>query len=76
MVSTLGELELQSIDLMSRQQVLDAIGPRQDCLPPDLREHLEEQPTGRLRLLLMAARLIQVLRLTQSADRAGNAPRG
>ena len=65
MVWTVGNLEMQSIDLMSRQQLLDAIRPYRDGLAADLRERLEEQPLERLRLLLLAARLIHVLRQTR-----------
>jgi hypothetical protein len=62
MVWTLGKLEMQSIDLMSRQQLLEAIRPHQDYLAVELRDRLEEQPLEWLRLLLLAARLIHVLR--------------
>jgi hypothetical protein len=75
MASDLYELEMRSIDLMSRQQLLDAIRPRLDCLPPDLRERLDDQPDAWLRLLLMAARLIWALRLLRDqhwAEKAGH----
>src|SRR5262249_59058000 len=62
LVSTLGLLEIKCIDPMNREQLLQAIRRRLDCLPPDLGERLEEQPTGRLQLLLLAARLVHVLR--------------
>jgi hypothetical protein len=70
MVSTLGELEMQCIDGMSRQQILEALRSRPDCLPPDLREGLEGLPTDRLGLLLLAARLIYALRQLREQDRA------
>jgi hypothetical protein len=76
MVSTLGELEMHVIDPMSRQQLLEALRPRRDCLPPDLRERLEEQPTERLRLLLLAARLIHALRLLPGQDWAAGPTHG
>jgi hypothetical protein len=76
MVSTLSQLELQCIDPMSRQQLLDAIRARLDCLPPDLREGLDEQPTDQLRLLLLAARLTYALRQLRRVDWARNSPRG
>jgi hypothetical protein len=62
MASDLYDLEMRSVDLMTRQQLLDAIRPRLDCLLPDLRDRLEEQPDGWLRLLLMAARITWALR--------------
>ena len=68
MVAELSELELKCIEPMTRVQVLAAIRQREDCLPPDLRERLDEQPVGRLHLLLLAARLIYALRQLPGAD--------
>jgi hypothetical protein len=62
MVSILSELELCSIDHMPRQELVDAVRARADDLPVDLLGQLEEQPTHHLRLLLLAGRLIRVLR--------------
>jgi hypothetical protein len=62
MDSSLYDLELRCIDLMSRPQLLQAVRHRLDCLPPDLRQRLEDEPDGWLRLLLMAGRLIYALR--------------
>jgi hypothetical protein len=62
MVSILSELELMSIDRMSRSQLIEAIGARADDLPTDLLERLEKRSIDRLQLLLLAGRLIQVLR--------------
>jgi hypothetical protein len=62
MVSQWGELEMRCIDPMDRGQVLEALRRCQDGLPPDLREGLDDQPVARLRLLLLAARLIWALR--------------
>jgi hypothetical protein len=76
MASDLYELEMRSVDLMSRQQLLDAIRPRLDCLPNDLRERLDDQPDGWLRLLLMAARLVWALRLLRDQHWAEKAPPG
>ena len=76
MDSTLCELELRCIDPMSRQQLLEAIRRRLDCLPADLGERLEEQPDGWLRLLLLAARLVCALRQLRGPARAESSPRG
>jgi hypothetical protein len=62
MISILSELELMSIDRMSRPQLVQAIRARADDLPCDLLERLEERSMDRLQLLLLAGRLIQVLR--------------
>jgi len=69
MDSTLCDLELRCIDPMSRSQLLRALRPRLECLPPDLREGLEEKPDGWLRLLLLAARLIFALQMLQPGSR-------
>jgi len=47
---------------MTRPQLIQAIQARAADLPVDLRDRLEEQPTHRLQLTLLAGRLIQVLR--------------
>jgi hypothetical protein len=62
MTSIVSELELGCIDRMPRQQLIDCVRARGDELPADLLERLEEQSTERLQLLLLAGRLIQVLR--------------
>jgi len=62
MVTILSELELLSIDRMTGPQLLAAIRARAGDLPADLLEGLEERSTDRLQLLLLAGRLIQVLR--------------
>ncbi len=66
MVAAISELELSCIDHLSRQDLLNAVRARAGDLPPDLLGRLEEQPADRLRLLLLAGRLIQVLRHTQA----------
>ncbi len=71
MVSTLGKLELQQLDPLSRRQLVEAIRARRHNLPPDLLGGLEEQATDQLRLLLLTARLIEVLRELQSRAWAG-----
>ena len=68
MVNDLSELELKCIEPMTREQLLAAIRLREKCLPPDLRSQLDEQPLGRLRLLLLAARLIYALRQLPTHD--------
>jgi hypothetical protein len=66
MVSTSFQLELRHIDRMTRQELIAGIRSRQDCLREDLLEGLEEESTEHLQLLLLAARLIHVLRNTCS----------
>jgi hypothetical protein len=56
------ELELNSIDGMSRPQLLQALHERWESLPMDLRVCLENEPTDHLRLLLVAGRLLHALR--------------
>lgn len=62
MVSTLAELEMCWIERMTRLELLKALEAYRDSLPEDLREGLEEVATDHLQLLLLAARLIHVLR--------------
>jgi hypothetical protein len=62
MVSTLSVLELSCIDRLNREELLEAIRARSGDLPADLLEGLDEQSVDCLRLLLLAGRLIQVLR--------------
>jgi hypothetical protein len=62
MVSIVSELELCSIERMTRQELVDAIRARANYLPVELLGQLEEQSTHHLQLLLLAGRLIQVLR--------------
>jgi hypothetical protein len=68
MISPLCLLEVHRLDAMTRQQLLEAIRSRRYGLPPDLEGPLEDEPTDRLRLLLLAARLIGALRRTRSQD--------
>ena len=62
MVSVLSELEVCAIDRMTRQELIDAIRGRVADLPVDLLGHLEGRPIMHLQLLLLAGRLIHVLR--------------
>ena len=66
MVSTLSELELSLIERLSREDLIQAIRGRSGDLPGDLLTRLEEQPTDDLQMLLLAGRLIQVLRHLRS----------
>jgi hypothetical protein len=65
-VSTLSELELSLIERLSREDLIQAIRGRAGDLPGDLLTRLEEQPTDDLQMLLLAGRLIQVLRHLRS----------
>jgi hypothetical protein len=76
MFSQMYDMELRGIESMTRQQVLDALRGRLDCLPPELCERLEEQPDGWLRLLLMSARLTWALRMLRDQYRTEQAARG
>jgi len=61
------------MDSMTRDQLVEGVRERSDCLPMDLREAVDEQTSDRLRLLLFAARLIHALR--QSRRKPGGLPR-
>jgi hypothetical protein len=65
MVSKVSELELYCIDSMTRHELVTAVRARADDLPADLLVQVEEQSSDRLQLLLLAGRLIQVLRHLQ-----------
>jgi hypothetical protein len=77
MISILSELELCSIDRMTRQELIEAVRARAgDDLPVNLLEQLEEPPTDRLQLLLLlAGRLIRVSRLLRKEAAATSSPR-
>jgi hypothetical protein len=62
MIPTMFELELRDIDRLPRQELIKAIREKRNCLRADLLEGLEEQSTQWLQLLLLAARLLHVLR--------------
>ncbi len=62
MISFVSAVALCCIDRMRRQELIAAIQARVEDLPEDLRRGLEAQPVDRLQLLLLAARLIHVLR--------------
>jgi len=67
MVSTPLSLELRHIDRMTRQELIEAVSNKRHCLRADLVDCLEEESTDRLQLLLLVARLIQVLRQESQA---------
>jgi hypothetical protein len=56
------QLELDLIDHMKRQDLIEAVRARAEHLPGDLLVRLEEQPDDYLRLLLLAARVVHLLR--------------
>jgi hypothetical protein len=63
MIAMMIELEVRLLKLVGREQLLATLSERQDCLPLELTEDwLEQQTTDRLRLLVLAARLIFVSR--------------
>ena len=67
MVATLLDSELQRLDRLTRQELLADICFRQELLPADLLECLAEKSTGQLQILMLVARLIEVLRRMQAA---------
>jgi hypothetical protein len=66
MLTNLTELELSCIDRLNREELLNAVRARAGDLPGDLLVDLDELPTDRLQLVLLAGRLIQVLRHLRS----------
>jgi hypothetical protein len=56
------ELEKRCIANMKRFQLIEAIGGRADCLPPDMRQGLEHETSEHIQLLLLTARFIRALR--------------
>jgi hypothetical protein len=57
--------EIAAIEAMSRAELLVGIRRRLDCIPPNLREGLDEKPDGWLRLLLLTARITYALQALQ-----------
>ena len=55
------ELELNSMDRMTRPELINAARERWDCLPVNLRVSLEHVATDHLRLLVVTGRLIHAL---------------
>ena len=72
--ATLFELEMRYITSMTRQQLIEAIRDKPDCLPADMRDGLEEETIDDIQLLLLAARFFHTLRQRRSRKPLG-APR-
>jgi hypothetical protein len=63
MFATLIELEMLVLEEMSRERLIAALLEERDCLSLEFtREWLEEQSTDGLRLFMLAAKLVRVLR--------------
>ena len=62
MVLMLSQLELCSIDRMTPPELIDAVRTPTHALPLDLLGQLDEQSHSSLQLVLLAGRLIRVLR--------------
>jgi hypothetical protein len=72
MFATLLKLELALLDDLGRKQLIDALLASRDKLSLDFTsEWLEAQSTERLRLLLLAAKLLRVLRQKEGRDWPG-----
>jgi hypothetical protein len=65
MVATLLDFELRQLDRMTRQELVAALRFRRDLLQADLVGCLEEKSLGQLQLLLLVARLTEVLQHMQ-----------
>jgi hypothetical protein len=65
MVLKLSRLELLDIDRLTRAQLIDAVLTSREHLPADLVDSVAQLPVDQLRLLVLTARLICVLRLLQ-----------
>jgi hypothetical protein len=75
LISTLTELELRQLDSMSREQLISRLLEFKDNTPVEFcQELLEQQGTDRLRLLLLAVKLIRVLRQPSSCPRTERRP--
>ena len=62
MISLWSELESLCIDRLSRRELITAIESHCEHLPPDLCERLEALPSDQLRMTLLTARLLHLLR--------------
>ena len=68
MISRMGKVEIRQIDSLQRAQLIGILLDFKEC--PQIsfsRSWLEEQPTDKLRLLLLAARLYRALKLTAAS---------
>jgi hypothetical protein len=64
MIAFLTEIELQQLDSLDREQLLAKLSHHLDCLPLEFtHEWQDRQATDSLRMLLLAARVIHLLRL-------------
>jgi hypothetical protein len=62
MLNSVAELELPSLESMTRAELLRLLGGRPDLLPPALSgAWLSRQPTPSLHMLAVAAKLIDVV---------------
>jgi hypothetical protein len=69
MISALTELELRLLDRMDREQLIAALGRARHWLLVEISdEWLSEQSTERLRILLLAAKLLRVLRQRETMN--------
>ncbi|HEV3444659.1 MAG TPA: hypothetical protein VG099_08460 [Gemmataceae bacterium] len=76
MFATLIELEMLVLEEMSREQLIAALLEERDCLSLEFtREWLAEQSTDGLRLFMLAAKLVRVLRQNRSRTTATRANR-
>jgi hypothetical protein len=73
MISRMGKVEIRQIDSLRRAQLIDILLAFKECPQISFSQPwLEEQPTDKLRLLLLAARLYRALKAT--AARATPSP--
>jgi len=61
MVATLLDFEMRQLDRMTRQELVAAIRFRRDLLKAELVDCLEEKSLGQLQMLMLVARLTEVL---------------
>jgi hypothetical protein len=60
-LTSVADLELRSLESMTRAELLALLGGRPDLLPPALSgDWLSRQPTPSLHMLAVAAKLIEV----------------
>lgn len=62
-LSSWSQLEAYCIDRLTREELTESIRAQLWHLPRDLRERIDEQATDALRMLVLAARLLHVLRM-------------
>jgi hypothetical protein len=70
MIATFGTLELRTFETLSREQLMTLLVEAGSCLRrPCSREQLEEQSTEQLQILLLAAKLLDVIDRQDSRGR-------